>query len=143
MFLVKDFLKIVSKKYIIFKTERNKVSKMSKIDDLKELGVDIEEALDRFMGNGALYEKMLNKLTTAVKDVQVLPCFEAGDYKAALENAHALKGVTGNLSVTPLYKGYTEIVDELRADNPEKARKILDDILPVQEQIIACIEKYQ
>lgn len=116
---------------------------MSKIDDLQSLGVNIEEALDRFMGNGALYEKMLNKLTSAVKNVQVLPFFEAGDYKTALENAHALKGVTGNLSITPLYKGYTEIVDELRADNPEKARKILDDILPVQEQIIACIEKYQ
>lgn len=116
---------------------------MSKIDELRELGVNIEEALDRFMGNGALYEKMLNKLTAAVKDVQVLPCFEAGDHDAALENAHALKGVTGNLSVTPLYKGYTEIVDELRAGNPDKARKILDDLLPVQEKIIACIEKYQ
>lgn len=116
---------------------------MSKIDELRELGVDIDEALNRFMGNSALYEKMLNKLTAAVKDVQVLPFFEAGDNKTALENAHALKGVTGNLSVTPLYKAYTEIVDELRADNPDKARKILDDILPVQEKIIACIEKYK
>lgn len=116
---------------------------MSKIDELKTFGVNIDEALDRFMGNGALYEKMLNKLTAAVNDVQVLPCFEEGDHARALENAHALKGVTGNLSITPLYKGYTEIVDELRAGNPEKARKILDDILPVQEQIIACIEKYK
>lgn len=116
---------------------------MGKIDELKSLGVNVEEALDRFMGNGALYEKMLGKLTAAVRDVQVLPCFEAGDNEAALENAHALKGVTGNLSVTPLYKGYTDIVDELRAGNPDKARKILDDILPVQEKIIACIEKYQ
>lgn len=116
---------------------------MSKIDDLKALGVNVDEALERFMGNGALYEKMLNKLTAAVKDVQVLPFFEAGDHKTALENAHALKGVTGNLSVTPLYKGYTEIVDELRAGNPEKARQVLDDMLPVQEQIIECIEKYK
>lgn len=116
---------------------------MSKIDELRTLGVDIDEALQRFMGNGALYEKMLNKLINAVKDVQVLPCFEAGDYEKALENAHTLKGVTGNLSVTPLYKGYTEIVDKLRAGDPEKAREILDGILPVQEQILACIEKYQ
>lgn len=116
---------------------------MSKIDDLKALGVNVDEALERFMGNGALYEKMLNKLTNAVRDVQVLPCFEEGDHTKALENAHALKGVTGNLSITPLYKGYTEIVDELRAGNPEKARKVLDDMLPVQEQIIECIEKYK
>ncbi|MCM1329134.1 MAG: hypothetical protein NC253_06795 [Ruminococcus sp.] len=116
---------------------------MSKIDELRELGVNIDEALDRFMGNSALYERMLGKLTAAVRDVQVLPAFEEGDHTKALENAHALKGVTGNLSITPLYKGYTEIVDELRAGNPDKARKILDDILPVQEKVIACIEKYQ
>lgn len=116
---------------------------MSKIDELKTFGVNIDEALQRFMGNSALYEKMLNKLSDAVRDVQVLPCFEESDYVKALENAHTLKGVTGNLSVTPLYNGYTEIVNELRADNPEKAREILDSILPVQEQIIACIEKYK
>lgn len=114
---------------------------MSLIDDLKALGVNTDEALQRFMGNGALYERMLGKLTAAINDVPVMPAFEAEDYQKALENAHTLKGVTGNLSVTPLFEGYTKTVDLLRADEPLKARGVYEEMLPVQKKILDCIEK--
>ena len=32
---------------------------MSLLDDLKGLGVDVEEGLQRFMGNAPLYERMM------------------------------------------------------------------------------------
>ncbi len=114
---------------------------MSMLDELKYLGVNIEDALQRFMNNSSLYEKMLGKLVNNVKDINVLPSIEAGDYTAACDAAHTLKGVMGNLSITPLYKSYTQIVNLLREDNPEEAKKILLETLPVQEKIIACIEK--
>lgn len=114
---------------------------MSMLDELKDLGVNIEDALQRFMNNSALYEKMLGKLVNNVRDIKVLPSIEAGDYGAAADAAHTLKGVMGNLSITPLYKGYTQIVNLLRDNNPEEAKKILVDMLPAQEEIIACIEK--
>lgn len=114
---------------------------MSMLDELKDLGVNIEDALQRFMNNSALYEKMLGKLVNNVRDIKVLPSIEAGDYNAAADAAHTLKGVMGNLSITPLYKGYTQIVNLLRDNNPEEAKKILVDMLPAQEEIIACIEK--
>ena len=47
----------------------------------------------------------------------------------------------GNLSVTPLYEGYTKIVNDLRAGQPEPAKAELERILPIQKQIIDCIEK--
>lgn len=114
---------------------------MSMLDELKELGVNVEDALQRFMNNSALYEKMLGKLVNNVKDIEVLPSLEAGDNGAACDAAHTLKGVMGNLSITPLYKGYTQIVNLLREDNPEEAKKVLLETLPVQKEIIACIEK--
>ena len=114
---------------------------MSMLDELSELGVNIEDALQRFMNNSALYERMLGKLVNNVKEIKVLPAIEEGDYSTACDNAHTLKGVMGNLSITPLYKGYTQIVNCLRDNNPEEAKKILLDILPVQEKVIACIEK--
>lgn len=113
---------------------------MSLINELEDLGVNTKDALNRFMNNSALYERMLKKLPTSVKDLEVMAYFEAGDYEKALSNAHTLKGVTGNLSITPLYDAYTEIVAFLRANNPEKAKEILANILPVQEKIIECIE---
>lgn len=115
---------------------------MDIIEELKALDVNTDEALLRFMNNSELYKKMLLKFPPNIEKLEVMSFIDAGDYKTATENAHTIKGVTGNLSLTPLYTGYTEIVNLLRADKPDEARKILVDLLPVQEQIISCINKY-
>lgn len=113
---------------------------MDIITELNKLGVNTEEALARFMNNSALYVKMLGKFPAAVKDADVSAHFDAKDYDGAVSAAHTLKGVTGNLSLTPLFTAYTDIVALLRAGEPDKAEAILNDILPEQEKIIACIE---
>lgn len=115
---------------------------MDLISELQALGVNTHEAVERFNNNSALYVKMLGKFTGAVEGLEVMPYLESGDLEKAVTNAHTLKGVTGNLSLTPLYKAYTDIVALLRANDPDKAKQILSDILPVQSDIIACIEKY-
>lgn len=115
---------------------------MSLINELKELGADVNDGLNRFMNNSSLYETCLRKFIAAAKNLEVLPCFETGDYEKAVNNAHTLKGLTGNLSITPLYSAYTEIVAMLRNNETENAKKTLMDIIPVQEKIIECIEKY-
>ena len=110
-------------------------------EKLRELGINLDEALERFMGKQSLYDKMLKKLPKAIEQYEVLEYFITGDYEKAVANAHTLKGATGNLSVTPLFEAYTEIVNNLRADNPQEAQKILEDILPVQKEIIEYIEE--
>ncbi len=114
---------------------------MDLINNLKSLGVDTDEALNRFMNNSSLYIRMLGKFTANAQSLEILPFIEDGDIDTAKENAHTLKGVTGNLSLTPLYNAYTEIMNCLRSDDIETATAILEKILPVQEQIIDCIEK--
>ncbi|MCM1525464.1 MAG: hypothetical protein NC120_13530 [Ruminococcus sp.] len=116
---------------------------MSLINELQSLGCNTEEALARFMNNSALYEKMLGKLPPQIKTLEVMPFIELGDITKATENAHTLKGITGNLSVTPLYDAYNEIVAALRAGDSEKAKSKLQEILSVQEQIVSCIEHKQ
>ncbi len=115
---------------------------MDLIAELKEMKVDTDEAINRFMNNSALYEKMLLKVPANIEKLPVLSFMDAGDYSTAVANAHTIKGVAGNLSLTPLYTAYTEIVNLLRADKPDEARKVLVDILPVQEQMVSCIKKY-
>lgn len=115
---------------------------MDLIEELKELGVNTDEALGRFMQNSELYVKMLGKFPAAVKDANVSAHFAEKDYEAAVATAHTLKGVTGNLSLTPLFKAYTEIVALLRAGDNDTSEAMLKEILPVQEKIIACIEKH-
>ena len=115
---------------------------MSLIDEINALGADTKDALGRFMGNSELYEKMLKKYPKVVADSPVLEFSESGDIDAATSNAHALKGVTGNLSLTPLYKGYTEIVELFRGGETDKAIVILKETLEIQKKFLECISKY-
>ena len=112
---------------------------MDILEELRELGADIDEGLERFMKNEELYKRMLAKLPSNIEKLEILPFIEAGDNQTALSNAHTLKGVTGNLSLAPLFKAYTDIVALFRADKPEEAKALMLEIIPVQDKIVACI----
>lgn len=115
---------------------------MGLIDELVDAGVDIDDALKRFMGNSALFEKLVKKLPENIKKYEVAEYFEKKDYESALSSAHSLKGTMGNLSVKVLFDGYTQVVNYLRANQNEEAEKVFEEILPVQKKIMGIIEKY-
>ncbi len=115
---------------------------MGMIEELKDLGVNVDEALKRLNNNTSFYERMLRSVPGMLEKDPVKTDFDANDYGEVLEKAHALKGATGNLSLTPLYQAYTDIVALLREGKPEEARKILIDVQPVQQEIIDAINKY-
>lgn len=114
---------------------------MDLLSELERLGVNTREGLERFSGNESLYARMIGKLPASVNGLEVMESIEAEDIEAAERKAHTIKGVTGNLSITPLYNAYTQIVNELRTGNTAEAKEILENILPVQQKILECIEK--
>ncbi len=116
--------------------------RMSLFDELRELGVDIDGGLKRLNNNEALYTRLLGSFVKTMKAHMVQPDFDATDCTEAIEHTHAIKGTAGNLSITPIYDGYTEIVNLLRSGQPEEARARLTNVLPVQEKIIQCIESH-
>lgn len=116
---------------------------MGLIEDIALLGADTEDALTRFMDNSALYERMLKKLPKIIEQAPVMPYVESGDLDEALSNAHTLKGVLGNLSLTPLFNNYTEIVNLFRDNKPEKAKELLAQTLELQQSFLDCIKKYE
>lgn len=115
---------------------------MGLIEELKALGVNTEEAVARMAGNVSLYERMLVKFLDMMKNSSVQPDFDRNDYADIIESAHAIKGASGNLSLTPVYEAYSEVVRLLRANQPEEANKVLKKVMPVQTEIMNCIEKY-
>ena len=116
---------------------------MNLLDELKELGVNVDEGLYRLGGNKAIYKKMLcASFVKMMNNYSVDPDFDHENYQDVIEKAHAIKGAAGNLSVTPLYEGYAEVVDLLRGGQPEQAREVLVKMIPVQEQILTVLEKY-
>lgn len=115
---------------------------MGMFEELKSLGVNVDDGMKRFMGNASLYEKMLKTFPNMAKSAEITLDFDCNAYAEIIEKAHAIKGATGNLSIAPLYRAYTEIVQLLREDKPERAKEVLKEVLPIQMDIIQCIEKY-
>lgn len=88
---------------------------MLTIENLKDFGANVEEGIARCMGLGDFYIKLVNM---AVPDKQLDNLEEAlqkKDLKAAFEIAHALKGMYGNISLTPIYKPLSEMTELLRS----------------------------
>lgn len=115
---------------------------MELFEELRALGVDIDDGMKRLMGNQGLYKRMLGLFVKTLRSQYVPVDFDAEDCAETIEKVHSIKGTAGNLSITPLYQAYNEILTLLRTGRAEEARPILERIIPVQEEIIACIERH-
>ena len=115
---------------------------MDLLEELKENGCDTQDGLNRLMGNKAIYEKLLKKAPASIEPLNVQQCLDSGDITKSIEASHTVKGITGNLSLTPLYTAYSKITDLLRADNLEEARQLYKNTLPLQDKIFSIIAKY-
>ena len=79
-------------------------------EKLKAYGVDYENAVKRFAGNEALYERFLKKLTEDDHLAIGEQAMKEERYEDVLEAVHALKGVAGTLGMTELFQAASEVV---------------------------------
>ncbi|WP_026666227.1 Hpt domain-containing protein [Butyrivibrio sp. FC2001] len=85
------------------------------IDGLRELGANVDEGLERCMGMEDFYMEMIELGLSDERFETLGQTLEAGDLDNSFEHVHALKGVIGNLALTPLYETICEITEHLRA----------------------------
>ena len=85
------------------------------IDGLRELGANVDEGLERCMGMEDFYMEMIELGLSDERFEALGQALEAGDLDNSFEHVHALKGVIGNLALTPLYETICEITEHLRA----------------------------
>lgn len=117
---------------------------MAMLEELKGLGVDVDEGMGRVMDDASLYEMMLGMFLDSIRDNPVsAEDFDGSDLDGLIKRVHTLKGITGNLALTPLFDGYTESLGLLRNNRPNEAKAVFLRILPVQTDIIACINRYR
>ena len=115
---------------------------MSIIEELKGMGLDVDEGLDRVMGDESLYEMMLGMFVDSVVNNPIqAEDFDKGDLDGLIKQVHTIKGVTGNLALTPLFDGYNQALTLLRAGKPKEAKAEYVKLLPAQTDIIDCIKR--
>ena len=87
---------------------------------LEGLGVNIEETMERFVENEALYFRCLNKLQDDKNYSLMCDAIEEGtDAGKAFDAAHALKGVSANLGLNKLFRAGSMDYD---TDNLERLK---------------------
>ena len=84
------------------------------LDCMTSYGADIEGVLDRFMDDEELYATCLQEFVETTDITKLKSDIDAGSYDEAFEIAHAFKGVTGNLGLTPLFESACVLVESLR-----------------------------
>lgn len=108
---------------------------------LTAAGVDVNSALERFMGNEDLLERFLKKFPQDGNYQKFCAAMEAGDWETALTASHTLKGVCGNLSITPLFDLLTNQVAALRADDWQSAKERMQQIAKAYTAVIDAIRQ--
>ena len=83
-------------------------------DTLESYGIDYDITMRRFMNNEQTYLRFLGMFFEDDSLSKLGEAMESGDQKAAFEAAHTLKGVTGNMGLTPLYDAVCLLVEPLR-----------------------------
>ncbi|WP_417159914.1 Hpt domain-containing protein [Senegalimassilia anaerobia] len=83
---------------------------------LQNAEIDYEDIIDRFEGNESLYLKLAELFLDDPHMPNVRRAFAAGDLATAEAEAHALKGVAGNLSLTSVHKLAKSMNDALTYD---------------------------
>ena len=117
---------------------------MDFFDELKSLGVDVDEGKERVMGDADLYSMMLDMFVTAIDTTPIQPeDFDGGALDDLIGKIHTLKGTTGNLSIQPLFTRYTQSLGLLREGKPAEAKAVYLELLPFQEKILDCIRRHQ
>ncbi|MEG2378555.1 MAG: Hpt domain-containing protein [Clostridia bacterium] len=81
---------------------------------LKDYGADIDGTMARFLDDVDLYKSCFAKYLQDEAFDKLGRALSEKDYKSAFEYAHTLKGITGNMGLTPLYSDICNIVEALR-----------------------------
>ena len=111
------------------------------IQELRDAGVDMDGASERFMGNMALLERFLKKFLEDKHFDELIEAFGAKDAERAFQAAHALKGVCGNLSFTTLFHITSDVTEYLRTGDMDLAKEKLPDMKEEYEKMVAVISK--
>ncbi|MEC4273279.1 Hpt domain-containing protein [Adlercreutzia sp. R25] len=112
-------------------------------EKLRPFGIDYVDAMDRFGDNADLYERLALKYLDDGHLVALQAAMEAKDFSEGYSQAHALKGVAGNLSFKDLYECATLASDALYAGEYDAAEKHLPEVERAHQLVIEGLEAWR
>lgn len=99
-----------------------------------------DAAVERFMGNEAMYARFLGKFVDDENYGKLVSALDAGDAKAAFEAAHTLKGTSATLELTGVAQAADPVVESLRAGDVESARAAFPPLEAAYNQAVEVLK---
>ncbi len=112
----------------------------SKKNKLLEANVNLEVALNRFLGNYDLLIRMLKKFPADENFAEMEKAILEERYEDAFKSAHALKGLCGNLALDSMFNIVSDEVELLRTGNKKEAEETLAKVKSEYERVSGIIE---
>jgi len=113
--------------------------------DVKQFYLDTNgsynDALSRMM-NDALIVRMISKFMSGGSVQNLVSLYENKDYRALFSAAHTLKGVAGNLSLTPLFEIACTITEATRNEDGANLDKEINELKEAYANIESAYNKY-
>lgn len=98
------------------------------LDKLEDMGAEVEDTLDRLMGDEELYLEYLNKFPENENIINLRKAVDQRDADTAMKEVHTLKGVALNLGLLPLVDVCMDMLLDFRGGKPEEAFAEMDAV---------------
>ena len=108
---------------------------MSVLENLKNIGCNTKEGLERCLNKEDFYIKLLKMAVSENKVYELKDSIMAKDYDKAFAISHTLKGVYANLAITPLFNLLYNITEDLRIKKDKDYTNELNDIISLFEEV--------
>lgn len=109
------------------------------------MGVNVPDALARFMGNQQLYLSFLCRFPQAMDLEGIRQALQTRQEESFYKKVHDLKGLAGNLSITPvanLAETTQEVYQKNGFSRAEELAALLDRLEQAAAPLTAIIEEY-
>lgn len=107
---------------------------------LKEIGVDVDGTISRFVNNSEIYVKFLARFPDEDRITPIHKAIAEQDYDGLLAAAHKLKGVSANLGMTALSSKAAEIVTKVRHNIYEGFEEDAAEVERLSNQVCEVIK---
>jgi hypothetical protein len=105
------------------------------IDDLVAFGANTNEGLKRCLNKEDFYLRLVKKVPAEPNFQKLFDAIKTGDLNTAFDASHALKGVVGNLALTPIFTPVSELTELLRARKQSDYSVLLEAIRKGRDEL--------
>ncbi|WP_050008225.1 Hpt domain-containing protein [Butyrivibrio sp. WCE2006] len=113
---------------------------MLTIDVLNEFGADTKEGLARCLDDEEFYLELIPEALERERYEELQKLLDEKKLSEAFEAAHALKGVLGNLALTPIYDPTSEMTELLRAGTDMDYTDLITKVIAQRDRLAQLIE---